>query len=83
MLLCMRTTIEIGDELFRQAKRRAADDHVTLREIVEKALRGYLGPRPRRKKYKLRWGPGQKGRLMPGVDLDDRDSLYEIMEGRR
>ena len=81
MLLCMRTTLEIPDELFRQAKNRAADEGAPLRQVVEAALRLYLAKRTRRSGYKLRWRT-ESGRLLPGVRLDDRDALFEIMEGR-
>jgi hypothetical protein len=82
MLLCMRTTIEIADELYRQAKRRAADRGVTLREIVEAALRGFLSGGRRPAGYKLEWRT-DRGRVLPGVDLDDRDALFDLMDGRR
>ena len=48
MLSCMRTTIEISDELCRQLKRKAADEGVTIRQVVESALRVYLGKQTRR-----------------------------------
>ena len=35
----MRTTIEISDELIRQAKKRAADQGGPLRKVIEEALR--------------------------------------------
>ena len=81
MLLCMRTTVEIGDELFRQAKKRAADEGVPLRSILEEALRRYLSDRGTKGAYKLRWRT-EKGQLAPGVDLDDRDALFDFMEGK-
>jgi hypothetical protein len=78
----MRTTIEISDTLFRKAKSRAAEEGVTLREIVERALRGHLEPAASRKPgYRLRWRT-ERGRLRPGVDLADRDVLFDLMEGR-
>jgi hypothetical protein len=81
MLLCVRTTLEIPDELFRRAKKRAADEDAPFRHVVEAALRLYLAGRTRRANYKLRWRTEQ-GRLLPGVRLDDRDALFELMEGR-
>ena len=81
MLLCMRTTIEISDELLRQAKKRAADEGAALRHVVEAALRLYLAKRPNRPGYKLRWRT-ERGRLLPGVRLDDRDALFDLMDGR-
>jgi Arc/MetJ family transcription regulator len=78
----MRTTIDISDELFRQAKKKAAAEGSTLRDIVEAALRVYLTPRSKRKGYKLRWRT-ERGRLQPGVNLDDRDALFDLMDGRK
>ena len=83
MLLRMRTTIEINDELLRRAKRRAADEGSALRQVIEAALRLYLSERssfPTR--YKLRWRT-ERGRIQAGVRLDDRDALFDLMEGRR
>ncbi len=78
----MRTTIEIGDDLLRQAKRKAADEGVPLREIVELALRHFLsGPR-RDERYSLSWST-EEGPTQPGVNLDDRDLLFDLMDGRR
>lgn len=81
MFLCMRTTIELTDELFRRAKNRAADDGVALRDVVEAALRSYLSGRPKASRYELNWRT-EGGRLQPGVDLDDRDALFDRMGGR-
>ena len=82
MLICrMRTTLEINDDLFRRAKKRATDDGIPLRKVVESALQRYLTRGPTPQKYRLRWGT-EKGRLLPGVRLDDRNSLFDIMEGR-
>lgn len=82
MLECMRTTIEINDELLRQAKRRAADEAVPLREIVERALRALLGGKSAsRKRYALAWHV-ERGRLQAGVCLEDRDALFDLMDGR-
>jgi hypothetical protein len=82
MLLCMRTTIDLSDELFRLAKRRAADEGVPLREVVQTALRRYLAVRGSAGGYRLRWRT-EKGRILPGVALDDRDSLFDAMERRK
>lgn len=79
----MRTTIDINDELFREAKRRAAKEGTPLRVIIENALRAHLGSRPAgQPRYRLRWRT-ESGRLQPGVRLDDRDALFDLMEGRR
>ena len=77
----MRTTIQIGTELLRQAKRRAADEGTTLRAVVEAALRSYLGQRRGRAGYRLSWRT-ERGTIQPGVRLDDRDALFDLMDGR-
>ncbi len=82
MLLCMRTTLDISDELFRRAKRRAATEGATFREVVETALTFYLSKGSRKAPYRLRWRT-ESGRMLPGVQLEDRDALFDLMEGRR
>ena len=78
----MRTTLDINDELLRQVKRRAADEGTSLRAVIESALRSHVG-RPRGgTKYRLRWRT-EKGRLRPGVRIEDRDALFDLMEERR
>ena len=78
----MRTTVDLADDLMRRAKKRAADDGVPLRAVVEAALRTYLGgSRPAGKRYRLVWRP-EKGRLRPGVRLDSRAALLDLMDER-
>lgn len=78
----MRTTLDFEDGLIRAAKARAAREGKSLTRLVEEALRRYLAPEPRsRQPFKLKLVK-KKGRLLPGVDVNDRDSLYDRMEGR-
>ena len=81
MLLCIRTTLEIGDELFRRAKRRAVNEGSTFRQVVETALALYLCEGSRKAPYRLRWRT-ESGRMLPGVRLDDREALFDLMDGR-
>ncbi len=82
MLSRMRTTVEIADELLRRAKKCADDERISLRDVIEAALRSYLSEKPKRTGYKLRWTP-EKGETLPGVDLDDRSALFDLMDGFR
>ncbi len=83
MLICMRTTLDLDDALLHAARKRAAERGKTLTAVVEEALAALLASRPpAARKYRLRWKT-HKGRLLPGVNLADRDSLYDIMEGRK
>ncbi len=83
MLLCMRTTLNIADKLMRSVKRQAAESGQTVTRVIENALRESLARQQasRGQAFELRWVTA-RGRLQPGVDLADRDSLYERMEGR-
>lgn len=82
----VRTTLNIDDELMCRARRRAADEGITLRKVFEQALRAYLLAQPprRRKPYRLKWGRAQGGGLQPGVSLDDFEHwhrLRDLMDG--
>lgn len=81
MLLCMRTTIEIDDRLFRELKRRAADQGTTLRKVLNDTLSSSLHQPKRRVKYKFSWKVDPRGKMLPGVRLDDRNSLFDLMDG--
>ena len=78
----MKTTLNFEDRLIRQAKARAARDGETLTRLIERALQDYLRPargsvRDFRAELLTKPGPA-----VAGVDLDDRDLLYEMMDGR-
>lgn len=78
----MRTTVELNDTLLRKAKERAAREGKPLRAIIEEALRALIHGQPSGgSSFKLQWRT-EKGRLQAGVRLDDRQSLFDLMEGR-
>ena len=78
----MRTTLDFEDDLIRRAKARAANEGVSLTRLVEDALRRYLAPAPKTgKPFELKLVISRGG-FLPGVDINDRDALYERMEGR-
>ena len=80
MLKHMRTTLNIDDALMSRIRQRASETGRTITEIVEEALRREVaGHAPRRTGFTLKWSP-VAGRALPGVDLGDRDSLYQEME---
>ena len=78
----MRTTLDLDDHLVREAKRRALDQGSTLTSFIEEALRERLRSDPARTgSYRFR-PLLKKGSAASDVDFDDRDALYELMEGR-
>ena len=81
MLLHMkRTTLTIDDQLFRELKKRASEEGRTLQAVTNDLLRRSLAPGPS-KPYQLRLR-GWKAAEQPGVDLLDRDTLFDLMDGR-
>jgi hypothetical protein len=82
MLLCMRTTVDLDDRLFRDLKRQAAEKGTTLRQLMNELLRRGLERPGRRRKYRFRWKVQPRGSIQPGVRLNDRESLFDLMDGR-
>jgi hypothetical protein len=79
----MRTTLDLDDELLDAARRRARDSGITLTRLIEQALAAVLATRSQPgAPFRLEWKT-HRGRLLPGVDLADRDSLYDAMDGRK
>ena len=76
----VRTTVTLEDEIFRRLKRRAAEEGCAFKDLVNRLLRLALTP-PGRRAYRLRWKT-ERGKLQPGVNLDDRDALFDLMDGR-
>lgn len=83
MLMHMRTTLNIDDAIMKLVKKRAAESGRTITELVEHALqREVSGQQPRAARFTLRWN-AVAGKAQPGIDLADRDSLYDAMERGR
>ena len=82
----MKTTIELPDDLFVAAKRRAAEDRSTLRAIVERGLRAQLHPpragRKRAGRSAIRWVTVDGG-LPSGLDLRDRTKMHDWLRSGR
>ena len=81
MLLHMaRTTLMIDDQVLRALKRKAAEEGRSLQAVTNDLLRRSLRPAPPpRYEFRLQ---GWKAVEMPGVDLLDRDALFDLMDGR-
>lgn len=76
-----RTTLAIDDDLLKRIKEKAAREGRTFQDVANELLRHALhqqSPR-RRRKLALR---GWKASARPGVDLFDRDKLFDLMDGR-
>ena len=78
----MRTTVRLEDTLMREAKMRAAEEGITLTQLIADALRdrlaGMRGEGPARVPVELTsYG---RGGLRPGIDLGDNRAVRDLMD---
>lgn len=74
----MKTTVDLPEQLLREWKKKAADEGTTLKELWTRVLSESLraparAPRSRRR---IRWVTG-KGGLPPGLDVSNRERMYD------
>jgi len=75
----MKTTVEIPDPLFKEAKRFAEREGTTLRALIERGLRLVVAPRARTGRFRLRDAAvGGKG-LQPGARDAGWDRIRELV----
>lgn len=77
----MKTTLEIDDRILARAKRAAAEQGITLRALVEDALRARLAPKPESARSYRFEPPVVRGDAPPRVDIADRQALYDVLDG--
>jgi len=81
MLCCMRTTVDLPDELLRDARKRAAEEGTTLTALLADGLRLRLGTTPRGRERR-RPLPVSKvgGGLHPWIDPASNASLLDAAD---
>jgi hypothetical protein len=81
--ICMRTTIDLPDELLRQARTRAAEEGTTLTALITEGLRLRLGETPtgRRRRRKLPVS-NVGGGLQPWIDPSSNASILDAADDR-
>lgn len=80
----MKTTVELPDDLFIAAKKRAAEERTTLKELFQRGLRREIaGPGGRKKRSRpIPWVTAHGG-LPPGLDVADRVRMHDWIRGQR
>lgn len=76
-----RTTLTINDDLLKRLKAIAAQQSKSLAALVNELLRQALATRSRAQEYKLEL-EGWDAQLQPGADIQDRDKLFDLRNGR-
>jgi hypothetical protein len=74
----MKTTVDIADGLFRDARRAASRRGTTLRALIEEGLRHVLGETPS-KPFKLKDGSVGGDGLQPGIRPGDWEQLRGLL----
>ena len=78
----MKTTLDLPDELFIAAKKRAAEERRPLRDLVASSLRAHLqAPATRRRKATIKW-VSVRGGLPEGLDVADRNAMHDWLRTR-
>jgi hypothetical protein len=79
----MKTTLDLPDELFVAAKKRAAEERRPLRDLVASGLRQHLrGPvRTAGRRVGIKWVT-VKGGLPEGIDMANRDAMHDALRRR-
>ncbi len=72
----MKTTLDIADPLLREARRIAAREGTTLRELVEQGLRQVVAERKRKPPFLLR-----KASVKGGLQPELGDASWERIRG--
>jgi hypothetical protein len=75
-----RTTIALDEDLLKDLKKRAADESVSVQALINGLLRGVLRAAPREPYHLVL--KGWKAAPQPGVDLFDRDALFDLLDER-
>lgn len=79
MMLAMRTTIRIHDELYAEVRARAAASGRSIGEVIEDALRVAFAAAPTTGEiapFPVYGGSG----VMPGVDLTSNAAMVDAMD---
>lgn len=73
----MKTTLDLDGQLLREAEARATSEGRTLAQLVEEVLRNRIRSSPAPDNLNLLVKPGW---LKPGIDIDNRNSLYDQLD---
>jgi len=76
----MRTSINIDDQVYLEAKKYAAQSKKSFAQVIEEALRSTLSRKDISQNQKISLVTVGGDGLKHGIDLDDSQSLNDIMD---
>lgn len=76
-----RTTLALDEDLLQELKERAARERRTFQALTNDLLRRAVADDRVPSEYRLEL-QGWRASAQPGVDLLDRDQLFDRMDGR-
>ena len=76
----MRTTINISEQVYREAKARAAQTSQTVSQVIEDAVREALRPKPSGRDSVAALPVFGGSGVLAGVDLANRAALLDAMD---
>jgi hypothetical protein len=76
----VRTTVDLPEDLLREAKERAAREGRTLSAVVADAIRGSFARSSASPNEPVELPTYDGGGVQPGVNLDDSAALLDLME---
>lgn len=83
ILLCMKTTVEISEKLLKTAKKYAAERGLSLKTVIESALRNMLENNKRPVKFSLKDGSVKGNGISKEFEHESWQSLRQaIYKGR-
>ena len=79
----MKTTVQIPDNLFEEARKIAQRERITLKALIEEGLRRIIADRKRRAVFRLRKASFKGNGLRPDIAGASWDQIRELTyEGR-
>jgi len=77
MVICMKTTVNLTDELLVEAKQRAAEERRPLRALIEDALREKLATAYPEKGRRIDWVVAEGG---APDEVSDREAMHDWLD---
>lgn len=83
MVSYMKTTVQIPDTLFEEARKVAQRERITLKALIEEGLRRIIADRKRRTAFRLRKASFKGNGLRPDLEGASWEKIRELTyEGR-